>query len=981
MIPTSPSLMGYNLKSLRLSEGPETPPSTPVAPERIVVVVRVRPFTEDEREQAKLGMCTHTDGNRIDVSTAPAGEVSKRHTFTFDAVFPPDTTQMQLYNKVARHIVTQALLGFNGCIFAYGQTSSGKTHTMLGEASDEDLWGITPNSVNQIFDHIEVCAEEEDDSDYSVAVSFLEVYNEQVRDLLTDNKSNLPVRETPHHNFVVPGLSIIPVDTRKAVLSLIRQGVRRRETASTMGNDASSRSHAVLQIRIRNRINGDVDRMVTSKLNLVDLGGSERYQTRQDDVTNKESSMINQSLSSLASVITALGQRSSNKGIHVPYRDSKVTRLLKDSLGGNSKTLMIACLHPGYINAAETMTTLRYASRVKLIKNKPRVNEEPVDVVLRSLSDEVLRLEALLHQSAVTSQAMLSVVGEVAKNSQEMALEARGHDRMRYVLEQAEDGAAAVKQRAASPVSPNTTDGDEVSDSGGVGADAPTELEQMWNGVVRMALEAETMLSNARKFDDLRPRRTLPMVTFPPELEAGLAEELMTLFRGDVDLLRRQHQLVTDHSFTKDPLVAILHQRCQRLNQVLPDLVQRQRVRTSKADRLINKQQRAIKKLTIANEKALKWGTTQREKEEQWNKREAQLQQQIVAAAARARQLEEEVQGAKRAEGDMHRVRAEARQLEFQKQMEMKESIEAERAESLRVRLSLEDQLSTLQQAHATLQTQLDHQREENAQKARDMERLTQINADADQQLERVQNTLGTARSHGRRLSVGLQHQLAQFEKVKYWIDAKAESVLLTGTLRKRTHGALKRWQKRSVTLTSQRLCWSACKRSSKSAKTALGCLRLHDVAGGVTRTDMSDSFSLYCRTGSGATFHFQCPSKAECDKWTAAIDEQLSKRREVQERQKLGRIEELDELLEDEEDYSQVLAQVAADSTEAEAQATQLQASMNQPHSTDPNGSQATPASTASTTTFTNVAEQHTEPTDQATPASGVTNTAATIK
>jgi hypothetical protein len=295
--------------------------------------------------------------------------------------------------------------GFNGTIFAYGQTGAGKSHTMEGLLDPPELRGIIPNSFKHIFEHIN--ANTNPGKQFLVRVSYLEIYNEEIRDLLSKDPTNkLELKENADHEVYVKDLTAVPVKSFNEMDAVLNAGKKNRVTGSTLMNATSSRSHAVFLVTMETAEMNVIDgksKILVGKLNLVDLAGSERQsKTGATGQRLKEATKINQSLSALGNVISALVDARST---HVPYRDSKLTRLLQDSLGGNTKTVMIANCGPADYNYDETLSTLRYADRAKQIRNKPRINEDPKDAMLREFQDEIARLRARLAEEEQRAKA------------------------------------------------------------------------------------------------------------------------------------------------------------------------------------------------------------------------------------------------------------------------------------------------------------------------------------------------------------------------------------------------------------------------------------------------------------------------------------------------------------------------------------------------------------------------------------------------
>ena len=315
-------------------------------------------------------------------------------TYTFDNVYDWETEQLPLYQETASPIVDSVLEGYNGTIFAYGQTGTGKTHTMEGKL-EGDLKGIIPNAFDHVFRHITTS----EDQEFLVRASFLEIYNEEIRDLLGKNpQSKLELKENVDSGVYVKDLTAFVVKGVSEITNVLKAGKKNRSVGATLMNQDSSRSHSIFSIVIESCDRGSADNHIrVGKLNLVDLAGSERQsKTGATGERLKEATRINLSLSALGNVISALVD---GKSGHIPYRDSKLTRLLQDSLGGNTKTVMVANVGPADYNFDETMSTLRYANRAKNIKNKPRINEDPKDAMLREFQDEITRLKAQLTQN------------------------------------------------------------------------------------------------------------------------------------------------------------------------------------------------------------------------------------------------------------------------------------------------------------------------------------------------------------------------------------------------------------------------------------------------------------------------------------------------------------------------------------------------------------------------------------------------------
>ncbi|KAF1315762.1 Kinesin-like protein, partial [Globisporangium splendens] len=319
----------------------------------IRVLCRVRPISKTEISNGSKMICKFTN-EEITLS----GEKGKLKTWEFDRVFDMNSTQDQLFSEV-RPLVTSILDGHSVCIFAYGQTGSGKTHTMAGPPDNP---GINTRSLQELFDRkTQRCKECQDE----VTVSVMEIYNEQIRDLLAQDaaNTNLQVGQGPTGNFV-PGLTVVPVQSLEEVFELIKKGNKNRSTHATDMNKHSSRSHLILSIQIKST-NLVTNAVSNGKLFLVDLAGSERLsKAGAEGQRLKEAQNINKSLSALGDVIAARA----SKAKHVPYRNSSLTYLLQDALGGDSKTLMVACASPVDYNSEESFCTLNFAARTRSVE-------------------------------------------------------------------------------------------------------------------------------------------------------------------------------------------------------------------------------------------------------------------------------------------------------------------------------------------------------------------------------------------------------------------------------------------------------------------------------------------------------------------------------------------------------------------------------------------------------------------------------------
>ncbi|XP_039344107.1 kinesin-like protein KIF1A isoform X16 [Mauremys reevesii] len=383
----------------------------------VKVAVRVRPFNSREMGRDSKCIIQMTGNTTTIVNPKQPKETPK--SFSFDYSYWSHTTpedinyasQKQVYQDIGEEMLQHAFEGYNVCIFAYGQTGAGKSYTMMGR-QEKDQQGIIPQLCEDLFSRINDTTN--DNMSYSVEVSYMEIYCERVRDLLNPkNKGNLRVREHPLLGPYVEDLSKLAVTSYNDIQDLMDSGNKARTVAATNMNETSSRSHAVFNIiftQKRHDAETDVTTEKVSKISLVDLAGSERADSTGAKGTRlKEGANINKSLTTLGKVISALAEMDSGpnknkkkkKTDFIPYRDSVLTWLLRENLGGNSRTAMVAALSPADINYDETLSTLRYADRAKQIRCNAVINEDPNNKLIRELKDEVARLRDLLYSQGL----------------------------------------------------------------------------------------------------------------------------------------------------------------------------------------------------------------------------------------------------------------------------------------------------------------------------------------------------------------------------------------------------------------------------------------------------------------------------------------------------------------------------------------------------------------------------------------------------
>ncbi|OAD59060.1 hypothetical protein WN48_09369 [Eufriesea mexicana] len=366
--------------------------------QHIQVFVRVRPTNNAEKVGKSIIVIDIPSNKEVVIREKLHDKFTKK--FTFDKVFGPNSKQLQVYNAVVSPLVQEVLAGYNCTVFAYGQTGTGKTFTMEGTDNDPSLhWqtdtnvGVIPRALSHLFDELRVLGVQE----YSVRASFLELYNEELFDLLSPNDDATKIRiyEDPIKKgaVIVHGLEEIPIHNKIEVFNILQKGTVKRQTAATLMNAHSSRSHTIFSITVHlkeNTVDGE-ELLKTGKLNLVDLAGSENVgRSGAVDRRAREAGNINQSLLTLGRVITALAEKTP----HVPYRESKLTRLLQESLGGRTRTSIIATISPASINLEETLSTLDYAYRAKNITNRPEINQKfSKRALLQEYMEEIERLK------------------------------------------------------------------------------------------------------------------------------------------------------------------------------------------------------------------------------------------------------------------------------------------------------------------------------------------------------------------------------------------------------------------------------------------------------------------------------------------------------------------------------------------------------------------------------------------------------------
>ena len=529
--------------------------------ECVKVVVRCRPLSTKET-QNKRKKIVQVDGKSGQITIKGTKKDQKKEivkTFTFDQVYDENSTQREIYENTAKPIVQSSLDGYNGTIFAYGQTGTGKSHTMEGKDDPPDLRGIIPNSCCHIFD-----AKSGSTTEFLVRSSYIEIYNEEIRDLLSKNPQNkLELKENPEKGVYVKGLTAFVVKGVKEILNVITVGKRNRTVGETLMNQDSSRSHAIFMITIEsstittpqgqaspgmeNKESASTIRV--GKLNLVDLAGSERQsKTGATGDRLKEATKINLSLSALGNVISALVD---GKGGHIPYRDSKLTRMLQDSLGGNTKTLMIANVGPADMNFDETLSTLRYANRAKNIKNKPKINEDPKDAMLREFQEEIARLKAQLSGKGIAAPGASPGGATGSPNLAELKERMRAQMRESMKTELAEDIAAKARKELEAKAKQELADLSESK--------AQTEEEK---AKIQRQLQQQQQELQAYAEDLHKEERDRE------DMERRLKAMESKVIHGDVNLVEKQEELEKVMSEQKQEYAKQIQQETEQQRRI-----------------------------------------------------------------------------------------------------------------------------------------------------------------------------------------------------------------------------------------------------------------------------------------------------------------------------------------------------------------------------------------------------------------------------
>ncbi|KAL1842631.1 hypothetical protein VTJ49DRAFT_4679 [Mycothermus thermophilus] len=487
----------------------------------IKVVARFRPQNRVEIESGGQPIVTFDGPDTCTIDSREA-----QGTFTFDRVFDMSCKQSDIFEYSIKSTVDDILNGYNGTVFAYGQTGAGKSYTMMGtNIDDEEGKGVIPRIVEQIFASILSSAA---NIEYTVRVSYMEIYMERIRDLLAPQNDNLPVHEEKNRGVYVKGLLEIYVSSVQEVFEVMRRGGNARAVAATNMNQESSRSHSIFVITITQK-NVETGSAKSGQLFLVDLAGSEKVgKTGASGQTLEEAKKINKSLSALGMVINAL---TDGKSTHVPYRDSKLTRILQESLGGNSRTTLIINCSPSSYNDVETLSTLRFGMRAKTIKNKAKVNAElspaELKMMLAKAKTQITTYEVYI--SNLEGEVQLWRAGETVP-------------REKWVPPLSDQGVAGARAegKAARPSTPSRLLPDRS------GAETPGGLERA--GTPSLPLEKderEEFLRRENELQDQLAEKETQAATMERQLREA-KEELATLKEHGTKLSKDNERLTSE---------------------------------------------------------------------------------------------------------------------------------------------------------------------------------------------------------------------------------------------------------------------------------------------------------------------------------------------------------------------------------------------------------------------------------------------------
>lgn len=547
----------------------------------IKVAVRVRPFNGRERDNGST-CCVSMSGQSTTIYKPPdkdsnpsannhhdANQIEDtKKSFTFDHSYwshkkddPNYASQDKVYQEIGAEMLQHALQGYNVCIFAYGQTGAGKSYTMMGSKEEE---GIIPRMCNDLFNNLRTF-DSDQNFKYTVEVSYLEIYFERVRDLLNpQNKKPLKVREHNVFGPYVEDLTKLVVTSYKDIKDLIDLGNKSRTTASTRMNETSSRSHAVFTIILTQRtmdLEASLESEKVSKISLVDLAGSERADsTGAEGIRLKEGATINKSLTTLGKVIAALESNSKKKKTDfIPYRESVLTWLLRENLGGNSKTAMVAAISPADINYDETLGTLLYANRTKNILCKAVVNEDANAKIIRLLKEEIEKLKSLLEVKGITFDNM-TAMSPAAKvnnffptNNSERTISISNNNNKNI---NNNEGQLSILNSLNDPSNPIDNDSEmhNINDERGIiiaNKDSPMSVEQQDHTLaMEQLVESERLMLELEQTHEEKLKRTEAIMFKLTEHEKKLAKRASKKWKS-YELAK-----IRDELWFNDPLLA-----------------------------------------------------------------------------------------------------------------------------------------------------------------------------------------------------------------------------------------------------------------------------------------------------------------------------------------------------------------------------------------------------------------------------------------
>ena len=537
---------------------------------RITVAVRCRPFRNSEEGQKEI---VEVLEENVVVLLDPSPEEhlrqnrSKEKQYAFDYVFDKHASQDYVFEKTTKSILEGVVEGFNGTIFAYGSTGAGKTYTMLGETQNPGLMLLT---FNYLFSLIEELSETRE---FNVKLSYLEIYNEVIKDLLSPNQEGLDIREDSNRGVVVSGLSEMSLCSPQEIINKVQNANRFRTCEPTKANETSSRSHAVLQVNIEHRdsASGTEAEVLVGKLNLIDLAGSERASNTQNrGLRLLEGANINRSLLALGNCINALFE-SQQKGVKnfVPYRDSKLTRLLKDSLGGNCRTVMVACISPNSSAFEDTQNTLKYANRAKNIKTSVQRNTLNVEYHISRYSSIINQLKKEIYDLRHQGVSRKTVP---SYNTEKEEIEVKNHFQKEAEIRKQilEDQRELHELEIAQVETQNMLDVTEEDSSKFEELHLQTQIlkaaiSDYKTNIVRFQ-DKLTKLENRRKNFELKWKKLRIPEPYYSKLSLQLKDHLLSMSFLDIERSDKQKQAIINH---KDMYIKYLEEQLKKRDSII----------------------------------------------------------------------------------------------------------------------------------------------------------------------------------------------------------------------------------------------------------------------------------------------------------------------------------------------------------------------------------------------------------------------------